>query len=109
MFCSEQTVALNSSSPHFCVVSFIQDYTARTGFSPSLREIADGCGLSLNAVFRYVERLNDQGRVTRIPGQARSLRVVGPVGSTRRFVRPTTGLVWRAFLYPAVRPAGASW
>ena len=61
------------------VYGFVQDHTARTGFSPSMREIATGCGLSLNAVFRYLGRLEMQGRVTRIPGQARSVRVVpGP-------------------------------
>jgi len=62
--------------------SFIQDYTARRGFSPSLREIAAGCGLSLNAVSRYLGQLEAQGRVTRIPGQARSVRVVGAAADT---------------------------
>lgn len=55
---------------------FIQDYTARRGFSPSLREIAAGCDLSLNSVFRHLRQLEAQGRVTRIPGQTRSVRVV---------------------------------
>jgi SOS-response transcriptional repressor LexA len=61
------------------VYLYVQAHTSRTGFSPSIREIADGCDLSLNAVFRYLRRLEDQGRVARIPGQARSIRALPPV------------------------------
>ena len=58
------------------VCDFIQKHTAQTGFSPSIRQIADGCDFSLNSTFRYLGKLEDQGRVIRIPGQARSIRVV---------------------------------
>ena len=61
------------------VYDFVQEHTSRTGFSPSIREIAAGCDLGLNAVFRYLGRLEAQGRVTRIPGQTRSIRAVSPV------------------------------
>ena len=60
------------------VYSFICTYLVdHNGYSPSLREIAKGCFISVSNVLRYVDKLEGQGRIAREPGMARSIRLVG--------------------------------
>ena len=59
------------------VYAFIQTYTEdHPGLSPSQREIAQACFLSQPAVIRHLDRLEQQGRIQREPGQARSIRII---------------------------------
>lgn len=56
-----------------CIVSAI----AGRGYPPSLREIAAQCGLAGASSAQYaVDQLVAKGRIRRVPGKARALRVV---------------------------------
>jgi SOS-response transcriptional repressor LexA len=52
---------------------FIQIYIHENGYSPSLREISDGCYLGRSTVLRYLDKLEAKGRITRTEGRARSI------------------------------------
>ncbi len=58
------------------VYDFIQAYIDEHGFAPTQREIALGCYMSKTNIIRYLDRLEMQGRIIRIPGQPRSIRLV---------------------------------
>lgn len=59
------------------VVAIIAEQLRTAGFAPTLRELADLCGLaSHGAMDRRLQRLEREGRVARTPGIARSLRVL---------------------------------
>lgn len=59
------------------IVEYVTRHTAERGFSPSLREIGIACGISSTSVVEYhLRRLEADGRVTRVPGSPRTLRVV---------------------------------
>jgi repressor LexA len=53
--------------------SFIQTYIQENGYSPSLREISEGCYLGRSTVLRYLDKLEAKGRITRAEGKARSI------------------------------------
>ena len=56
------------------VFVFIRDYLSIHPWSPSLREIADGCGLAWpSSVVRHLDHLEQWGLIIRQPGQARSI------------------------------------
>ena len=60
------------------IMEFIASYTATHGYAPGVRDIADGCGISTTSVVSYhLKRLQADGRITRDPMIARSIRVVG--------------------------------
>ncbi len=59
------------------VYQFIREYLSEHGYSPSLREIAAACGLGMTALMRHLDRLEVQGRIVRVPRQARSIRLPG--------------------------------
>ena len=71
---------------------FVSDYQAQHGYSPSLREVAAGCGwASGNAAWRWMKRLEATGYVTRDrsgPQNGRTVRVNVPlltqVGAAQR-------------------------
>ena len=52
---------------------FIQNYIHENGYSPSLREISDGCYLGRSTVLRYLDKLEAKGRIVRTMGRARSI------------------------------------
>lgn len=58
------------------IFDFICTYFAKHGCAPSQREIAQNSFLSKTAIVRYLERLEAQGRITRVPGVARNIRLV---------------------------------
>lgn len=60
------------------VYKFISDFIGQNGFSPSIREIAKGCYISTTYVLRCLDLLESQGRLTREPGKARSIRLLDP-------------------------------
>ena len=55
------------------VYTFIKNYIREHAYSPSLKEIADGCFMSRTNVTRYVDRLEGMGRIARDPKLARSI------------------------------------
>lgn len=57
-------------------VQFIENFSAEHGSSPSYREIGAAVGLaSVSGVYSLIERLEERGAITKLPGQARSLLV----------------------------------
>jgi SOS-response transcriptional repressor LexA len=58
------------------VYTFIRDYLQREGYPPSLRDIADGCGIGLTTANYHLHRLMELGLIRRASGQARSIRLV---------------------------------
>jgi hypothetical protein len=59
------------------VLSFLMEFLATAGFSPTLREIQAGCGIgSLRTTQDCIGRLEARGAVRREPGRGRSLRVL---------------------------------
>jgi hypothetical protein len=66
------------------VLSFVMEFLATWGYSPSLREIQAGCGLgSLRTAQGCIARLEQRGELLREPGRGRALRLAGPAASTR--------------------------
>lgn len=60
------------------VYTYICDYIERVGYAPSIREISRDCYLSQGNLYRYLDRLEMQGRITRDPGRARSIKLMQP-------------------------------
>lgn len=59
------------------IVAFVTSYITLHGYSPTVREICDGCGVSSTSVVAYhLALLEGAGRITRVPAIARSIRVV---------------------------------
>ena len=60
------------------ILAFIDAYIKEHGFSPTMREIGEGVGInSTSHVSYWIDRLVEQGRVTKVPNISRSVRVVG--------------------------------
>lgn len=56
------------------VLGYIRAYIRRNGYPPSMREIGDGVGLtSLSSVSHQLEKLEDEGFITRNPRIPRSI------------------------------------
>lgn len=61
------------------VLDWITEYIAAHGYSPSIREIGDGLGITFpNGVKSHLNALRRKGRVTWVARQSRTLRVVEP-------------------------------
>ncbi|MCY0899965.1 MAG: transcriptional repressor LexA [Firmicutes bacterium] len=64
------------------ILAFIQSYTDRHGFPPSVREIAAAVGLKSTAsVARYLKALEQSGRVSHPPTKRRAWSVTDRVGA----------------------------
>ncbi|MBC7815098.1 MAG: hypothetical protein H7175_28330 [Burkholderiales bacterium] len=55
------------------VYRFICQYHKQHRISPTLREIGDGCSLSVPSVIRHLDILETESRITREPGIPRSI------------------------------------
>jgi SOS-response transcriptional repressor LexA len=55
------------------VYRFIRDYTHRHGTPPTLREIRDGCFMSLGNIYRRLDILEARGRIRRNRGKSRGI------------------------------------
>jgi hypothetical protein len=60
-------------------LAFIQQFTERHGVAPSFGEIAAHFGISSPSVNGMIKTLERRGLINRVPGAARTLRVVVPV------------------------------
>ena len=58
------------------VLEFLIAYHEERGISPTLREIAAGCHISLGAVVYHLSFLEMRDWIERIPSQPRSIRVL---------------------------------
>lgn len=77
------------------VLSFVRTYIQENdGRSPTLRELCAGTGISSTSVAVYwIDQLEASGQLTRVAGQARSLRLVEPVPRSSRRKQSKGGLV----------------
>jgi repressor LexA len=58
------------------VFEFVRTYLATHAWSPTLREIAEGCGFACpSSVVRHLDRLEGLGLLWRERGQARSIAI----------------------------------
>jgi DNA-binding MarR family transcriptional regulator len=55
------------------VYHFIQAYYQENRKSPTIREIASACYVSVGTVFRHLDKLELMGYIQREPNQARSI------------------------------------
>jgi DNA-binding MarR family transcriptional regulator len=60
------------------VYAFICQHWQDYGYGPTLKEIATACYMSKPNVYRYLDRLEMEGRITRDPGRARSISLTKP-------------------------------
>lgn len=58
------------------IYTFLVNFIEENRFSPSIREIANGCFINVATVIRYLDILEANGRVERTAGKARSIRIV---------------------------------
>lgn len=58
------------------IYMFIQTYYKENRKSPTIREIASGCYVSVGTVIRHLDKLEVLGRIEREPNQARSIVLV---------------------------------
>ena len=59
------------------VLAFLRRFKAEHSYSPSVREIVAGCGLSSTSVaIAYLNELEAQGLISREPGKARTVVVL---------------------------------
>jgi len=61
------------------ILTFVRDYTHKSGYSPTYDEIADEFGISKVTVFEHLTLLEDRGLVYRDKHKARSLRLANHV------------------------------
>jgi len=66
------------------ILNFIENYYKINGSSPSYREIANHCGVSVGTVQDQLESLKKRGTISITPGRARSINLVN-----QRFSRST--------------------
>ncbi len=61
------------------VFDFLVEYLDEHGYPPSVREIGQRIGVrSTSLVLFYLERLEAEGRIERVTGRARAVRILGP-------------------------------
>lgn len=64
------------------ILDFISDYTGNYGYSPSIREICQNVGLkSPSSVHMHLEKLKEDGYITRDSGKTRSIGMNIPKNS----------------------------
>src|SRR6266536_3934479 len=59
------------------ILGFVQEFGRREGYSPSYREIAEGLGLAVSTVSYHVSVLQNEGSLSREPGQPRTITEPG--------------------------------
>ena len=76
-------------------LAFIAGYIEANGCSPNYAEIGEYLGLtSKSAVHRLVARLIDHGKIRNIRHSARSIELVGPIGTAPQFPRGQLSADW---------------
>jgi len=63
------------------ILNFIRNFTRANSYSPTIREICDGCDISSTSVCNYnLELLQDLGLLKRQKGITRSIVLIDRVG-----------------------------
>jgi repressor LexA len=71
------------------ILSFLEDFIARNGYPPSVREIGEAVGLSSSStVHSHLNALENKGFIRRDPSSARALTVIGQEVDGVRPARP---------------------
>ena len=58
------------------VYEYICRYWKQFGYGPTLSEISQACYMSKPNLYRYLDRLESQKRISREPGKARSIKLL---------------------------------
>jgi SOS-response transcriptional repressor LexA len=59
------------------ILIYVARFIKKHGYSPSLREIRDGCKVSsISETRRHLTTLRSEKKVTWVPGKARTLRTI---------------------------------
>lgn len=66
---------MNLTPKQLKILQLIRDSRVRTGYSPTMQELADELGVSKVTVFEHVEALIKKGALVREPNKARSLSI----------------------------------
>lgn len=70
---------------HRRIVDFIRHFTAENGYGPTYGEIRDALGYrSIGPVQYRIRQLVAWGYLSRVPGQARAIRILRAPGGTER-------------------------
>ena len=70
-------MSVKMTKKQLVVYDFIKEFIAENGYSPSMRDIQSGIGLSsVSAVAEHINNLVALGALKKSPGAARSLEVV---------------------------------
>ncbi|MGP1310905.1 MAG: transcriptional repressor LexA [Phycisphaerales bacterium] len=70
---------MNLTPKQLKILKLIRDWRVRTGYSPTMQELADELGVSKVTVFEHVEALIRKGALSREPNKARSLSIADGV------------------------------
>ncbi len=70
---------MNLTPKQLRILKLIRDSRVRSGFSPTMQELADELGVSKVTVFEHVEALIKKGALVRQPNKARSLSIADGV------------------------------
>jgi len=60
------------------IFTFLCEYDRQFGYSPTLREVAEACYMSRPNMYRYLDQLIAQGRISRDSGIARGITLLMP-------------------------------
>ena len=66
---------MNLTPKQLKILKLIRDCRVRSGYSPTMQELADELGVSKVTVFEHVEALIRKGALKREPNKARSLSI----------------------------------
>jgi repressor LexA len=70
---------MNLTPKQLKILKLIRDWRVRSGYSPTMQELADELGVSKVTVFEHVEALIRKGALHREPNKARSLSIADGV------------------------------
>lgn len=87
---------MNLTPKQLRILQLIRDCRIRSGYSPTMQELADEIGVSKVTVFEHVEALIKKGALTRDPNKARSLSIADGIAvpdEARPFRFPLVGKI----------------
>ncbi len=58
------------------VFRFLCQYNRQFGYSPTMRELSESCFMSRSNIYRYLDKLEAQGRISRDSGIARGITLL---------------------------------
>jgi repressor LexA len=84
-------------------LNFISDYMKENGESPTIEQIAAGIGIkSVGSAYSYVERLEAAGKLKRLGGRSRGIRLIDMSDNIGSVVLPMKGKIAAGRLIEAV-------